>query len=335
MKPSSLIVIGTSAGGVVALRSLVAGLPRDLAAPILIVLHTGAHRSELPDLLSAAGPIPAKHADDNELMRPGQIYIAPPDRHMVVAGPRLRLTRGPRENWARPAINPLFRSAAEHYGASAIGVILTGRLNDGTAGLYEIKRHGGVTIVQDPDDAAYPDMPRSAVTHGEPDHCPPLAEIAALLIRLVAEGHDAKAVLTFPQALEEGQTMKDGQEFDRPIAVTCPDCGGALRRHEVGTLTEYRCHIQHVYTAEVLAEAQFDQMERVMRAAERIVHERSEFCRQMAGRAETSGAGAEERLWRTAERQALDRAYELRDLIEQDWIRPETDPRPILAIAGD
>ncbi|MDP1913747.1 chemotaxis protein CheB [Brevundimonas sp.] len=332
---SSLLVIGASAGGVDALRSMVAGLRRDLAAPVLIVLHIGAHRSELPALLSAAGPLPAKHADDNERMQVGQIYIAPPDRHMIVAGPGLRLTRGPRENWARPAINPLFRSAAEHYGRSAIGVILTGRLNDGTAGLYEIRCHGGVTVVQDPDDAAWPDMPRSAVTHGAPDYCPPLAEIAALLNRLVAESQGGKAVVIPSQALEEGRAMKDGQEFDPPVAVTCPDCGGALRRQEVGTLIEYRCHIQHVYTAEVLAEAQFDQMERVMRAGERIVHERSEFCRQMAVRAATTGAGDEERSWRAAERQALDRAYELRDLIEQDWIRPETDPRPILAMAAD
>ena len=201
MQWSSLIVIGASAGGVDALRSLVAGLRRDFAAPILIVLHIGAHRSELPALLSSAGPLPAKHAEDNELMLAGHIYIAPPDRHMIVEGPRLRLTRGPRENWARPAINPLFRSAAEHYGASAIGVILTGRLNDGTAGLYEIMRHGGVTVIQDPDDAAYPDMPRSAVTHGAPDHCPPLAEIAALLTRLVAEGQSTKVINIPPQVL--------------------------------------------------------------------------------------------------------------------------------------
>ena len=322
MKSTPLIVIGASAGGVDALRSLVSGLSGELAAPVLIVLHIGAHRSELPALLSSAGPLPAKHADDNELMQPGQIYIAPPDRHMVVAGPRLRLNRRPRENWARPAINPLFRSAAEHFGASVIGVILTGRLNDGTAGLYEIKRHGGVTVVQDPDDAAYPDMPRSAVAHGRPDYCPSLVEIAALLNRLVAESQHADAIVTRPHALEGGRAMKDGQEFDRPIAVTCPDCGGALRQQEVGTLIEYRCHIQHVYTAEILAEAQFEQMERIMRAAERIIHERAEYCRQMAVRA--SATGKEDLSWLTASRQALDRAYELRDLIEQDWIRPET-----------
>lgn len=332
MKWSSLIVIAASAGGVDALRSLVAGLPADLAAPVLIVLHIGAHPSELPALLSAAGALPAKHAEHNERMRPGRIYVAPPDRHMIVVEDRLQLTRRPRENWARPAINPLFCSAADAWGPAVIGVILTGRLNDGTGGLIEINRRGGLTVVQTPDDAAYPEMPASALTHASPDYSLPLADIPALLVQLVAARQVAAAAI--PKVQQEDRAMTSDQKYDCPVAVTCPDCGGALRREEDGSLIEYRCHIQHVYTAEVLAEAQFDQMERVMRAAERIVHERAELCRQMAVRADAAGVLEDESLWRTASRQAMDRAYEIRDLVEQDWIRPEATIRSVPLVAA-
>ena len=307
--------------------------PGDLAAPILIVLHIGVHPSELPALLSVAGPLPAKHAEHNERMRPGRIYVAPPDRHMIVVEDRLQLTRRPRENWARPAINPLFRRAADAWGAAVIGLILTGRLNDGTAGLIEINRRDGLTVVQAPDDAAYPGMPASASARASPGYSLPLADIPALLGRLVADRQ--RDVANIPRGKPEGRAMITDEKFECPVAVTCPDCGGALRREEDGSLIEYRCHIQHVYTAEVLAEAQFDQMERVMRAAKRIVHERAELCRQMAVRAEAAGVPEDESLWRTASRQAMDRAYEIRDLVEQDWIRTEAAIRSVpLGAAG-
>jgi two-component system chemotaxis response regulator CheB len=326
MNRSPLIVIGASAGGFPALRSLVAGLHPQLAAPVFIVLHIGAHPSLLPELLNAAGRMHAKHAEDCEPIRPGHIYIAPPDHHMIIDNDAVRLTRGPKVNWARPAIDPLFRSAARSYGSSAIGVILTGQLNDGTIGMREIKRYGGVTVVQDPNDAEYPAMPTSAAAHVHIDYCSRLADIAGLLNHLVAEGQ--AATVTTPSILDEGRAMIDEKEFERPIAVTCPDCGGALRRSEMGSMIEYRCHIQHVYTAEVLAEAQFDQMERLLRAGERSVNERAEFCRQMAERAKAAGANDDESRWRTASVQSMDRAHELRDLVEQDWIRPESAERP-------
>lgn len=315
------IAIGASAGGVDALIRLAAGLPGDLDAAVLVVLHIGAHPSELPALLAAAGPLPASHAGQDEAIRAGQIYIAPPDRHLTVKDGRLHLSRGPLENWARPAINPLFRSAAAEYGPRLIGIILTGRLNDGSAGLLEIKRSGGITIVQSPGEAAWPAMPASALAHVGPDHCLPLDAIGPLVTRLVKAYADPIPVSSTP---EEGAGMTSEQPYDRPLALTCPDCGGALRPIPGGALIEYRCHIQHVYTAEVLAEAHFEQMERIVRAAERVVHERSELCLQRADHAEETGMIEAAALWRVAARQALDRAYELRDLIEQDWIRPET-----------
>ncbi|MFN3525584.1 MAG: chemotaxis protein CheB [Paracoccus sp. (in: a-proteobacteria)] len=331
MSRSSIIAIGASAGGVDALRALVAALPETFAAPVLIVLHIGAYQSELPALLTAAGRLSAKHAEDGEDIRPGQIYVAPPDRHMIVDGGCLRLSRGPKENCARPAIDPLFRSVADHYGQAAAGVILTGNLNDGTTGLFEIKRRGGVAIAQDPTDAAHPDMPRSAARHVALDYCLPLAGIPAVLVKLVDLDEEKETAMPTAPSQTDGQqppAAASGRPFERPLTVTCPDCGGALKAFEVGSVIKFGCHIGHTYTAEVMAAAQFEEMEKVMRAAVRFLNERAEFCLQMAehgGVAETDTAGD----WHAASRQALDRAYKLRDLVEQDWITPEAPRRPV------
>ena len=183
-----IVVIGASAGGVEALGFLAAALPDDFAAAVLVVLHVGAHNSVLPWLLNQRGPLPACHPRDGDPIRPGHIYVAPPDHHLLVEPGRVRLVRGPRENWARPAVDPLFRSAARAYGPGVVGVILTGGLNDGTAGLFEIKRRGGLAVVQDPADAISPGMPRSALRHVVVDHCLPLRNIPALLAELVVGG---------------------------------------------------------------------------------------------------------------------------------------------------
>lgn len=327
MNRVSTIVIGASAGGVGALLSLTKGLAEPLPVPILVVLHIGAHASELPTLLSAAGTTAADHAVNGELICPRRIYIAPPDHHMLIVDGRVRLTRGPKENFARPAIDPLFRSAAEACGPGAVGVILTGRLNDGTAGLYEIKRRGGLAIAQDPKDAAYQQMPRSAASHVELDYCVPIAEMPVLLTKLVDDSNMTAAVEPLPRTPEKGREMIDGETLDRPLTLTCPDCGGALRRADLGGLIKYDCHIGHAYTAETLAAGQFEQMERIMRAAERSLNERADFCRQMAERDEAAGATADGMLWRAARQEAVERAYKMRDLVEQDWIKPELEAR--------
>jgi two-component system chemotaxis response regulator CheB len=159
---SPIVVIGASMGGVEAVLALAAALPPDFAAAVFVVLHIGARRSELPWLLNQQGPLRAQHPADGDPIHAGRIYVAPPDHHLLVEHGHVRLTRGPRENWVRPAVDPLFRSAARAYGAGVIGVILTGGLNDGTAGLFEIKQRGGITVVQEPSEAADPSMPRSA-----------------------------------------------------------------------------------------------------------------------------------------------------------------------------
>ena len=181
-----IIVIGASAGGVSAILDLAATLPRDFPAPILFVLHIGAHRSELYKLVSARGPNVAVTACDGDMPRPGTIYIAPSDRHMLLEGGFIRLSRGPKEHHARPAIDPLFRSAALNFGPRAIGVVLTGMLDDGSAGLRAIKDCGGTAVVQDPADAHAPSMPRCALACVDADHVVPLSALGPLLYDLAS-----------------------------------------------------------------------------------------------------------------------------------------------------
>lgn len=180
----AIIVVGASLGGVEALQKLVSGLPRDIQAALLVVQHIGRHASRLPELLARCGRLPAKHAGHGETLEGGIIYVAPPDHHLVLVDRTTWITRGPRENWARPAIDPLFRSAADIFGPCVIGIVLSGALNDGTAGLHAVRARGGIAIVQDPADAFCPDMPRSALRHAGADYCVPLSEIPRLLPEL-------------------------------------------------------------------------------------------------------------------------------------------------------
>jgi two-component system chemotaxis response regulator CheB len=307
MKPQTVIVIGTSAGGVEALGVLVGGLPVDLPAAIFVVLHIGAHKSDLPWLLNRAGGLRAEH---------------PADHHMTLEDGNVRLTKGPRENFARPAIDPLFRSAAAAYGADVIGVILTGGLNDGTAGLYEVKLHGGVAIVQDPADAQSASMPRSALAHVAVDHCVPLAAIAPLLVRLVSER--AEVPHASPSTQIQVPEMTAEFTLNRPVAVTCPDCGGALREKDLGTITMFECHIGHRYTAEVMLAGQFLAMERFIESAMRSLNERAELCRQMAEKPSVSDAGDKQR-WLEAMQEAEDQTAPLRGLLDREWVHPLSD----------
>ncbi len=188
MPGHDVIVVGASAGGVEALDRLVAALPDDLPASLFVVLHvppTG--RSALPDILRRHCRLPVAHAIDGEAVKPGQVYVAPPDQHLLVADGQVRLGRGARENGHRPAIDPLFRSAAREYGPRVVGVVLSGVLDDGTAGLAAVKAGGGVAIVQEPADAMYPAMPQHALENVAVDHVLAAGEIAAALDRLARE----------------------------------------------------------------------------------------------------------------------------------------------------
>ena len=188
MQTKHIVVVGASAGGIEALRTLVGGLPAEFSAPVCIVMHTAPlSPGVLDNILSRAGRLPASNARMGERLRPGRIYVAPPDCHLLVEPGVLRVTKGPKENRFRPAIDPLFRSAAQVHGPAAIGVILTGNLDDGTAGLWAIKQLGGTAVVQDPQEALFPSMPRSAIEQVRVDHVVPLSDIAPLLVRLTSK----------------------------------------------------------------------------------------------------------------------------------------------------
>jgi two-component system chemotaxis response regulator CheB len=183
-----IVVIGGSAGGIDALRSLLAQLPANFSAPICIVLHTSPESPGLvPEILGRATPLAVTLASDGSRLQPGHVYVAPPDRHLLVEPGRVRVTKGPREHRFRPAIDPLFRSAAQVYGPAAVAVVLTGNLDDGTAGLWTIKKLGGIAVVQDPDDAVFSEMPLHAMKGVKPDHVVPLSRIPSVLVRVTAE----------------------------------------------------------------------------------------------------------------------------------------------------
>ena len=322
-----IVVIGASAGGVEAVRALAAALPPDFAAAVFVVLHIGARESTLPWLLNQVGPLRACHPWDGMPIHAGQIYVAPPDHHLLVEPGQVRLTRGPRENWARPAVDPLFRSAARAYGPGVVGVILTGGLNDGTAGLFEVKQQGGITVVQDPDEAADPSMPRSALQNVTVDYCLPLQKIPALLSMLVEKRQpdhivERSKALKAASPRERGDAMTADFKLDDPVALVCPDCGGALQRTELGTLTQFRCHIGHVLTAEVMVPAQFASMEWSLAAAMRTLVERGELCRQMAEKAQATGKVKDAAQWTAAMKEARERAVAMRELLEREWTHP-------------
>jgi two-component system chemotaxis response regulator CheB len=286
------IAIGTSSGGVDALRELASQLPVDMPASIAVVLHIGAHGSMLPTLLNQAGPLRATHATDGEHYATGRIYVAPPDRHLVVDGAQLRLVHGAKENFARPAIDPLFRSAATQMGPRAIGVILTGLLDDGAAGLEAIQACGGTTLVQDPDDAFAGEMPRHASPFA--DHVLPLDQIGDCLIRLTggnptppANNDAARRKAVDRVALEQRAWLSGVAPFNtvnglaEPSTFTCPECNGTLWRINGSRVLRYRCHTGHAYSAASLDDGRALDAETSLRNAMRALREREMFSREL------------------------------------------------------
>jgi two-component system chemotaxis response regulator CheB len=290
-----VVVIGASAGGVHALLHIAEKLPAAFAAPVCIVQHIGSNPSLLPELMRFRGPNHAMHAEDGQLLTPGTLHIAPPDLHMLVEDGRLRLTHGPKENHARPAIDPLFRSAAVALGPIVIGVILTGQMDDGTAGLKAVKDCGGIAIVQDPAGAAEPEMPRSALQHVDVDYCLPLTDIPELLARLVGTA-EARARPPVPEevlrevAINRGDaSVEKLKDIATPSTLTCPDCHGSLWEINETRPLRYRCHTGHAFSAVSLAHAQADAAEEALWNSVRALREREMLLRRMASVAEAVG----------------------------------------------
>jgi two-component system chemotaxis response regulator CheB len=258
MKPQRVIVMGASAGGFDPLKVILAALPADLAAAILIVVHTAPESpGHLPRVFGRHCTLPVGNAMDGEPLRSGQVYVAPPDRHMLIEDGCVRITRGPKENFSRPAIDPLFRSAAQDFGRRTIGVVLSGCLDDGTAGAWAIKKRGGVTIAQDPAEATFPSMPRSACAHVEMDYCLPAREIAAVLTSLTAGPQRVTQELAVTHDLEVETAIAKGgsalslgvMELGPMTPYTCPECHGVLVALKEGGTPRFRCcQTGHAYS---------------------------------------------------------------------------------------
>lgn len=263
MPTRDIIVIGASAGGVHALKELMQALPEDFNAAVFVVLHVAPHApSHLPKILTSVGGMKAVHPRDGESFEAGRIYVAPPDHHLLLEEGRVLVKKGPKENRFRPSIDALLRSAAYNYGPRVIGVVLTGLLDDGTSGMWSVKRFDGLSVIQEPADALYPSMPTSVLEYVDVDYRLPLAELGPLLCRLVEETIPEQR----PVPAEETQQLqtevkiaaqKNG--FDMGIhrmgensPLTCPECHGALIQLKEGKLIRYRCHTGHAYTASSL-----------------------------------------------------------------------------------
>lgn len=293
-----IIVIGASAGGVPVLLDFAAALPAAFPAAVLVVLHVGAHRSLLPELMSSRGGNRAMHPDDGQLLQHGTIHVAPPDHHMLVEEGLIRLQRGPKENHARPAIDPLFRSAALAHGPRVVGVVLSGRLDDGTAGLQAIKHCGGLAVVQDPADAQQPEMPVSALAHVEVDYCVPAAQLVQTLSALVdlpvtTPTPPAPVELVCEQAITRGagNPMEHLNAIGHTSRFTCPECAGVLWQLDGTRPRRYRCHTGHGFTLRTLAYSQDLSTDDALWTAMRALQEREALQRVMVETGDSDGRG--------------------------------------------
>jgi two-component system chemotaxis response regulator CheB len=342
MKPTSevigrdIIVIGASAGGVHSLCGVIECLPPDIPAAIFVVLHLAPHgRSALPAILGRSGFLPAAHPEPGEAIEPGRIYVAPPDHHLAIEGDRVILSRNASENGHRPAIDVLFRTAARAFGPRVVGVVLTGNLDDGTAGLAAIKRCGGGAVVQDPADADYPSMPESAIANVEVDHILPLGDIGPLLDRLAREPRPV-APANFGNVEEEpydmgvndndiGGTTPNGE----PSGFTCPDCGGSLYERPGEHPLHFRCRTGHAFSPESLLAKQSDSLDAALWAALRSLEENAAMARRMEKRAREHNNEMSRRRYERRAHEAESHAKLLRSMLETGGVADE-----LVAVTG-
>jgi two-component system chemotaxis response regulator CheB len=273
-----IVVVGASSGGVEALSTFVSGLPADLAASVFIVLHMPpGFASVLPEMLSRRGPLRVAHAIHGEPIVPGRIYLAPPDNHLMLRPGFLQVVRGPKENGHRPSVDALFRTAAIAYGPRVIGVVLTGYLDCGTAGLLSIKARGGKAVVQDPRDAEVTAMPTSAIRHAPVDHVARLQDVAGLVTRMVDEPAGP-----WPPHLSGVLAEVEGDEPGVASDIVCPICHGKLTQTEVNGYHSFRCHVGHAFSLESVAAEQAEEVERALWSAARALEESATLSGRMA-----------------------------------------------------
>lgn len=282
-----VIVIGGSAGALESVRILLASLPSGLPAAVFVVLHLGS-TSYLTSILDKVAALPVMSAESGVAFEHGKIYVGIPGVHLLLHDSHILLRRGPRENFSRPAIDSLFRSAAASLGSRVIGIVLSGSLSDGTAGLRAIKRCGGLAIVQQPDDALVPYMPLSALRHVDVDYVRPAAEMGSLLARLTCEpagpSPDVPIGIRLEAAIaaQELADMRVDDMLGKISPFTCPECHGALWEIADGSMLRFRCHVGHGFTADAVLSAQGEEIERTLGRLQRTHQERAVLARKMA-----------------------------------------------------
>ena len=342
---TKIVVIGGSAGALEALKIILPMLPADFPAAILIVTHIGSQKSIIPDILGRCSAMPVRHATDGEPIIPGRVLVAPPDEHLTVVArdgrAYVRLLHGPRENHCRPAIDPLFRSAATAFLEDTIGVLLSGYLDDGTVGLQAIKACGGLVIVQDPLDAKAMEMPASALQHVDVDRVLRIGDIAPSLVELAtagvrsgirsgSRGHD-NAVPAVPDWIgvenritSRDSDMDDLEQIGKLSSLTCPDCSGAL--WEVGHQApiRYRCHTGHAFTAKVLETLQRDVVEDAIWAAVRALHEQERLFSKLGERERQSGQVERAAEYEAKAAQAKGHSQTLREVVVTRTLKVKT-----------
>jgi two-component system chemotaxis response regulator CheB len=319
-----IVVIGGSAGGVEALRRICAGLPADLPATVFVVLHISpATRSVMPELLSRAGPLPARHPRDEEPTSRGTIYVAPPDMHMLLRPGHVILRHGPLESSSRPAIDALFRSAAVAYRSRVIGVVLSGLLHDGSAGLMAIKACGGLCVVQEPDDAMWPEMPRNALSHDGLYHRATVAELPALLTRLVGEAPGEMPPIPHHLIVQAATAARAMATAPGPTLVggrspqSCPQCGGVLIEVPGPGMPRFRCPLGHAAPAEAAPVASPEgELDRALQSALRMHRDRAVMFRRMQQTSEAQGFTYSAARWRAGADESVEAAQVIADAME-------------------
>jgi two-component system chemotaxis response regulator CheB len=306
-----VVVIGGSAGAIEGLKTIVASLPQDTPAIIMVVVHLSPNSvSNLPEILRRVTAMPVRHPFNGELAVPGRVYIAPPDKHLILRDGGVALTRGPRENRVRPAVDVLFRSAASNPETRVIGVVLSGGLADGAAGLAAIRRAGGVAIVQDPEEASSPSMPASAIERGPVDYVLPVEKIGPTIMQLLSA-----EIPRHPHTESNGEDLSE-----EGYGITCPECWGILHEESEHGVPSFACRVGHRFSEQSLLDAQADGVEAALWMAVRALEERADLTQRMARRLQFDGRNySAERLARQAHDAAF-RAEMVRRLLEPDYV---------------
>jgi two-component system, chemotaxis family, protein-glutamate methylesterase/glutaminase len=315
--PRAVICVGASAGGIEPLRSFVSALGPGLAAAVLVVVHfPPAGESALDRILGRSSPLPAMRPADGERMLPGRVYVAPPDHHLLVADGAMRVTHGPRENALRPAVDPLFRTAARAYGRNTIAVVMSGTGSDGSAGAAEVKEAGGRVLVQDPEEALHPSMPARTLERVDADLVATAGDLARFATSLTED------LETTPEPV--GQVDESPTEDGRASGFTCPECGGALWEHGRGATTRFVCRVGHAYTPEALMARYDSNLEDVLWSSIRALEEQADLSERLARRFEAAGNQLSAERFRERYEESQRHAASLRELVLNGWF----DERP-------